>query len=56
MPIYDRNNNLHIRIAIQDRDTNSMFIKKLNEIMKNKELILGKEEDEVIFNENIFSN
>lgn len=56
VPIYDRNNNLHIRIAIQDRDTNSMFIKKLNEIMKNKELILGKEEDEVIFNENIFSN
>lgn len=45
VPTYDRNNNLHIRIAIQDSETNSIFIKKLNEIMKNKKLILGKEED-----------
>ncbi len=45
VPIYDRNNNLHIRIAIQDKETNSVFVKKMNEIMKNKKLVLGKEED-----------
>lgn len=45
VPIYDRNNNLHIRIAIQDKETNLIFIKKLSQIMKNKELIVGKEED-----------
>lgn len=45
VPIYDRNNNLHIRIAIQDKNTNTMFLKKINEILSDKKLILGIEED-----------
>ena len=34
VPIYDENNKLHIRIAIQDKNTNNLFIKKIKKIMK----------------------
>lgn len=45
VPIYDKNNNLHIRIAVQDKKTNTMFLKKINKVLSDKSLILGIEED-----------
>lgn len=45
VPIYDKNNQLHIRIAIQDFQTNKKFIVEMKKILKNKKLILGVEEN-----------
>lgn len=45
VPVYDKNNNLHIRIAVQDKKTNIEFIKKIKQILKDKKQILGVYED-----------
>lgn len=45
VPIYDKDNNLHIRIAIQDKKTNIEFIKTIEKILNNKNQILGVYED-----------
>lgn len=45
VPIYDKNNNIHIRIAVQDKKTNIKFIKKMKQILKDKKQILGVYED-----------
>lgn len=45
VPIYDKNDRLHIRIAIQDFDMNKRFISKMKKIFKDKQLILGVEEN-----------
>ncbi len=34
VPIFDKNNKLHIRIAIQDKDTNNNFIKKMKKLVE----------------------
>ena len=34
VPIYDENNKIHLRIAIQDKKTNKSFIKVMNKIIK----------------------
>ncbi len=39
VPIYDENENLHIRIAVQDEKTNLMFIEKLKNITLEKYFI-----------------
>ena len=36
VPVYDEYNKLHIRIAIQDKKTNEIFINKMKEIIKDK--------------------
>lgn len=41
VPIYDRNNNLHIRIAVQDKTTNRLFIDTFKKIIADKKYILG---------------
>ena len=46
VPVYDKCNNLHIRIAIQDRNTNIKFLKGINKILKDNNYILGEYEDE----------
>ena len=45
VPVYDKNNNLHIRIAVQDIYTNKKFLNILKKILKNKKIILGVYED-----------
>lgn len=45
VPVYDKNNNLHIRIAVQDMNTNKKFLNVLKKILKNKKIILGVYED-----------
>ena len=45
VPIYDKLDNLHIRIAIQDRNTNIEFLKRIEKILINNNYILGEYED-----------
>lgn len=45
VPIYDKNNNLHIRIAVQDRQTNIEFLKRVEKIIINNKVRLGIFED-----------
>ena len=45
VPVYDKNNNLHIRIAVQSRKINKEFLKKIEEIISNKNVILGIYDD-----------
>lgn len=40
--VYDKDKNLHIRIAVQDRKTNDLFLKKVKQILKNSNLIKGE--------------
>ena len=42
VPVYDKERNLHIRIAVQDRKTNDTFIKKVKNILKNNDVIKGE--------------
>lgn len=45
VPICDKNNRLHIRIAVQNRQQNNKFLKVIKSIVKNKNVILGIDED-----------
>lgn len=45
VPIYDKDNNLHIRIAVQDRKTNDLFLKKIKKILSNSDVIKGEYSD-----------
>lgn len=42
VPVYDENNLLHIRIAIQDKNTNNIFIKKIVKILRNNKNIIDR--------------
>ena len=41
VPVYDKMKNLHIRIAVQDTDTNNAFLNGIKKIVEEKELIIG---------------
>lgn len=45
VPVYDRNNHLHFRIAVQDKKTNNQFLKKMKRILKDemKSLVIYKD-------------
>ncbi len=45
VPIYDKDNYLHIRIAVQDHETNRKFVAIMKKIITNKELIVGINKD-----------
>ena len=41
VPIYDENNKIHLRIAVQDKKTNKSFIKVMNKIIKCDNIKIG---------------
>lgn len=41
VPIYDENNKIHLRIAVQDKKTNRSFIKVMNKIIKCDNIKIG---------------
>lgn len=45
VPVYDKDNNLHIRIAVQDRKTNDLFLKNIKKVLKSSDLIKGEYSD-----------